>query len=573
MFSAKNSCKTYDNDKKYARNILLFLENKTQDYQNRVALGIRTHHGWNEYTYKGIGRLSRKIACYLINNLNIKKGERLAILSESRPEFGAAVFASVLSGLITVPLDIKLTKYELKTILSDCLPEVLVVSNSFLQTAQELQKEVPSVKYIISLDETGHSEKSVQSIHKLPDNYEAKWKHRSNKSTALIIYTSGTTGSPKGVEITFENMLTQLNDIAVLYKKFFGRHNVTSVLSILPMNHLFELTVGFSVMLSWGLSVYYTKTLKPKDILDIMQEKHINFMIVVPAFLKLLKSGIESEIRASNLFVRILFKTMFFAAQFIPFYSVRKLMFYKVHKKFGGKFFGCISGGAPLDVSVGEFFERIGIRVFQGYGLTETSPVVCVNYDKKGDIASVGRPLKSVLAKIDERTGELMLKGPSVMKGYYNRPDLTEQVMTEDGWLHTGDIANIDKDGHIHITGRIKNMIVLSGGKKVFPEEVESVLSLSENFSEVCVFGSRRTTGAKEGSEDITAVIVPVQNLITQAKDDKMLNLLVRNEVKYLSKRLAAYKRPVNVIVYKEPLPKTTTRKIKRKEVKELVNA
>ena len=526
MFSAKNSCKTYDNDKKYARNILLFLENKTQDYQNRVALGIRTLHGWNEYTYKGIGRLSRKIACYLINNLNIKKGERLAILSESRPEFGAAVFASVLSGLITVPLDIKLTKYELKTILSDCMPEVLVVSNSFLETAQELQKEVPSVKYIISLDETGHSKKSVQSIQKLPDNYEAKWKHRSKKSTALIIYTSGTTGAPKGVEITFENMLTQLNDIAVLYKKFFGRHNVTSVLSILPMNHLFELTVGFSVMLSWGLSVYYTKTLKPKDILDIMQEKHINFMIVVPAFLKLLKSGIESEIRASNLFVRILFKTMFFAAQFIPFYSVRKLMFYKVHKKFGGKFFGCISGGAPLDVSVGEFFERIGIRVFQGYGLTETSPVVCVNYDKKGDIASVGRPLKSVLAKIDERTGELMLKGPSVMKGYYNRPDLTEQVMTEDGWLHTGDIANIDKDGHIHITGRIKNMIVLSGGKKVFPEEVESVLSLSENFSEVCVFGSRRTTGAKEGSEDITAVIVPVQNLITQAKDDKMLKTM-----------------------------------------------
>ena len=123
----------------------------------------------------------------MINNLNIKKGERLAILSESRPEFGAAVFASVLSGLITVPLDIKLTKYELKTILSDCLPEVLVVSNSFLQTAQELQKEVPSVKYIISLDETGHSEKSVQSIHKLPDNYEAKWKHRSSKTRNKFI--------------------------------------------------------------------------------------------------------------------------------------------------------------------------------------------------------------------------------------------------------------------------------------------------------------------------------------------------------------------------------------------------
>ena len=553
---------------KSARNILLFLENKTDDYQNRVALGIRTVHGWNEYTYKGIGRLSRKLACYLINDLNIKKGERLAILSESRPEFGAAVFASVMSGMITVPLDIKLTKYELKSILTDCRPSVIVVSHTFVKMALELQKEVDSIKYIISFDETGENDIKIPSIHSLPNNYEAKWKHRSSKSTALIIYTSGTTGSPKGVEITFENMLTQLNDIAILYKDFFGKHRVSSVLSILPMNHLFELTVGFSVMLTWGLSVYYTRTLKPKDILGIMQEKKINFMIVVPAFLKLLKNGIESEIKNSNPLVKTLFYTMFNLAGFIPFYSVRKFMFRKIHKKFGGHFFGCISGGAPLDVSVGEFFERLGIRVFQGYGLTETSPVVCVNYDKKGDIASVGRPLKSVQAKIDTETGELLLKGPSIMKGYYNRPDLTEQAITQDGWLHTGDIADIDKDGHIHITGRIKNMIVLSGGKKVFPEEVESVLSESENFAEVCVFGASRSTGAKEGTEDIVAVIVPNEHFISLAKDDEMLNTMVRDEVKHFSKRLAAYKRPVNIIVNKEPLPKTTTRKIKRKEVK-----
>ena len=128
-----------------ARNILLFLENKTEDYENRTALGIRTAHGWNEYTYKGIGRLSRKIACHLINELKLLKGEKLAILSESRPEFGAGVFASVLAGLVTVPLDIKLTKYELKSILSDCLPSVMIVSRNFVQTALELKKEVESI--------------------------------------------------------------------------------------------------------------------------------------------------------------------------------------------------------------------------------------------------------------------------------------------------------------------------------------------------------------------------------------------------------------------------------------------
>ena len=263
---------------KSARNILLFLEHKTDDYQNRIALGIRTAHGWKEFTYKGIGRLSRKIACYLINDLAVKKGERLAILSESRPEFGAGVFASVMSGMTTVPLDIKLTKYELKSILLDCLPSVIIVSQSFVQMAKELKNEVPSIKHIISFDDSA-SDSEISSVYSLPNNYEAKWRHRSSKATALIIYTSGTTGAPKGVEISFENMLTQLNDMSSLYKNFFGKRKISSILSILPMNHLFELTVGFSMILSWGLSIYYTKSLKPKDILSIMQEKNINFMI------------------------------------------------------------------------------------------------------------------------------------------------------------------------------------------------------------------------------------------------------------------------------------------------------
>lgn len=567
-----NLCEGVSADKKSRiyRNILLFLENKTEDYKNRIALGIRSSHGWNELTYGGVGCLSRKIACYLIKTLKIHKGERVAILSESRPEFGTCVLASVLAGTIAVPLDIKLTKYELKSILDDCLPTVLIVSNQFLSLAKDLREKVSSIKCVICLDDIKDNQ-NIISINTLPDDYEAKWRQRSSKATALIIYTSGTTGAPKGVEISFNNMLTQLKDLSDLYHRFFGNKKITSLLSILPMNHLFELTVGFSMILSWGLSVYYTKSLKPKDILSIMQEKNINFMIVVPAFLKLLKTGIESELKAAPKHVQVMFKVMYALTKFIPSYTVRKMMFRSIHKKFGGQFYGCISGGAPLDVSVGEFFERIGIRVFQGYGLTETSPVVSVNYDKCNDIASVGRPLKSVEAKVDEQTGELLLKGPSVMKGYYKRPDITAQVLEEDGWLHTGDIANIDKDGHIHITGRIKNMIVLSGGKKVFPEEVESVLEKSDKFQEVCVFGASRTSGNKEGTEDIVAVVVPNEDFASQCSEEE-LNAKVREEVKIWSTHLALYKRPVNIIVNKTPLPKTTTRKIKRKEVKELVN-
>lgn len=557
---------------KTARNVLLFLENKTDDFKNHVALGIRTSHGWKEFTYKGIGLLSRKLACYLINELEVKKGDVMAILSESKPEFGAGVFSSVMSGMTAVPLDIKLTKYELKSILSDCEPTVMLVSQSFVETAKELQKEVPSIKFIVCLDELS-SDSKIPSLYSIPNNYEAKWRHRSSKATALIIYTSGTTGAPKGVEISFNNILSQLNDMSNLYKSLFGRRKVVSLLSILPMNHLFELTVGFSAVLSWGLSIYYTQSLKPKDILGIMQEKNVSFMIVVPAFLKLLKSGIETEIKNSSPFVKFMFKVMFNIAKVIPSYTIRKMIFSKIHKKFGGNFFGCISGGAPLDVSVAEFFETIGIRVYQGYGLSETSPVVSVNVDKRKDLASVGRPLSSFEVKTDPQTGELLIKGPAVMKGYHNQEELTKETIDEDGWLHTGDIADIDSDGHIHITGRIKNMIVLSGGKKVFPEEVESVLGQSEHLLEICVFGSSRLTGAKEGTEDIVAVVVPTDSIIKEYENEEELHAFIREEIKTLSVQLAPYKRPINIIINKEPLPKTTTRKIKRKEVKELVNA
>lgn len=557
---------------KYRKNnILLLLEDKTFDYENRIALGIKTVLGWKEFTYKGVGLLSRKLATYLINDLQLKKGEKLAILSESKPEYGACVFASVMAGLITVPLDIKLTKYELQSILSDCNPSIMLVSQENIEKALELQKEVDSIKHIIIIDEPSYN-LPLPSLYSLPNNYEGKWRHRSSKSTAFIIYTSGTTGAPKGVEITFRNMLAQLTDTELIIPKFFDTSKGISVLSILPMNHLFELTIGFSAFLYWGLSVYYTQSLKPKDILSIMREKQINFMIVVPAFLKLLKAGIESEINNSPKAVKIGFKMLYSIAKRIPSYKARKTMFKKIHDKFGGKFEGCISGGAPLDLDVAAFFETIGIKIYQGYGLSETSPVVSVNYDKRGDLASVGRPLNSFEAKIDPKTQEIMLKGPSVMKGYYNQPEMTAEVIESDGWLHTGDMGRIDKDGHIYITGRIKNMIVLSGGKKVFPEEVETVLEKSEHFREVCVIGSSRSGGAKDGTEDIVAVVVPKEELIKKVPDDKELNKIVREEVKNLSNRLASYKRPMNIIVVKDPLPKTTTIKIKRKEVKELVN-
>ena len=549
--------------------ILSLMQDKTIDYGERIALGIKGLYGWREITYKGLSLLAEKTARYLIEDLEFKKGDGIAILSESKPEYGACVFASILAGGTTIPLDIKLSKYELHSILSDCLPTVMFVSQHYLDLALELQKEIDSIKHVILMDE--HINKDgLTDIYMLPEKYTAKWRQRSSKSTALIIYTSGTTGAPKGVEVSFRNVNAQLEDLSYAIKEILPSGQKTTMLSILPMNHLFEMTVGFGMFLNFGHTVYYTTSLKPKDILGVMREKQVEFMLVVPAFLKLLKAGVEKQINSLPFVTRMLFNFMYHLAKFIPSYAIKKMMFKKIHDSFGGKFFGCIAGGAPLDLDVGRFFERIGIKVYQGYGLSETSPVVSVNTDKRHELGSVGRPLKHFEAKINEENGELWLRGPSVMKGYHNQPEMTAEIIDEDGWLHTGDIARIDKDGHIFITGRIKNMIVLNGGKKVFPEEVEAVIEKSNYVAEVCVLGTSRSGGSKDGTEEVTAVIVPKADLYNSYSEED-IERMIRLDVKSLSDHLAQYKRPTNIIISKDELPKTTTRKVKRKEVKQLI--
>ncbi len=551
-------------------NIFALLEKTTIKNQKKVALGMKTMFGWNEFTYKGLSLLTQRLGSYLMNDLQIPKGEKIAILSESIPEYGVCLFGSMLAGLTIVPLDNKLTIYELTSILSNCLPTVLLTSSKHFKNAQELQKRIPSIKHIIVMEPIGYESPETPSLYSIPANYSVKkWRRRPLSDTALIIYTSGTTGAPKGVQTTYKNMLAQMYDMRKVFKNMMPEDGNMSLLSILPMNHLFELTVGFFTMLNHGYTVYYTSSLKPKDVLDILEEKEIRFMVTVPAFLKLLKAYFESEISKRSQFYQTMFKIKYELARFLP-TCVRRRMFRTIHRLYGGKFFGYISGGAPLDPIVGNFFKRIGVRIFQGYGLSETSPVVSMCNDPHQDTASVGPILDSYDAKVDEETGELLVKGPSVMKGYYRRDDLTADVIDKDGWLHTGDIAEI-KNGLLYITGRIKNMIVLSGGKKVFPEEVETVMQQSENFAEVCIVGMPKAGGEKDGCEEIVAVIVPTPEFASKFPSTDELEKAVKAEVKTLSGQLAPYKRPINIVVRTETLPRTSTSKVRRKAVKELL--
>ncbi len=393
-------------------NILSFIEQRTKELENHIALGIRSNLGWNEITFKGLNILSRRLAGYLID-IGINKGDKIAILSESMPELGATLFANFLAGAVSVPLDVKLTIYELEHILSDCMPRAILVSSAHLNDAVKLKEIIPSVEHIILLDGKGANVDYV-NLHTLEDRPDKKWRHRALDKTALIVYTSGTTGNPKGVETTGRNIYSQVQAVG----KCFNFNSNDAMLSILPMNHLFEISVGFMTFLNKGASIYYSNSLKPKDIFPLMQEKKITFMVAVPAFLKLMKNTLEAEIKQYGPFKRMFFNFKYNIARILKNKLISRILFGEIRAKFGGKFKGFMSGGAPLDIDVAKFFENIGIYIYEVYGLTESSPIITMNTQKHRKLGSVGRPIYNVQIRIDKNTSELQVKGENIMKGY-----------------------------------------------------------------------------------------------------------------------------------------------------------
>ncbi len=546
-----------DLNKKESNNPLLLMEKKVNLFQNNIAVGIKGVNGWKELTYNQLNHLSRKVANYLMD-LPINNGDNISILSESKPEWSVILFASAMAGTVSVPLDSKSTVYELTNILTDCNPKVLFVSKQYYETALELKNNVDSIKHIILMD-NDYKNTDIPNIYNIKIQKEYEFKNKSLLDTALIIYTSGTTGIAKGVQTTFGNILSQLEAFELMY----DLNENDCFLSILPMNHLLELTVGLLTLLNAGSSIYYSSSLNPKDLLEVMRGKGVTYMLVVPAFLKLLKSSITNQVNKSGKIAQGYFSLSFLLAKYLPFGFVRKLLFKKFHDKFGGRFKACICGGAPLDTGIAEFFNTMGINIYQGYGMTETSPVISTNSPNMNKPGSVGKPIDGVRVKID-KNGEICVKGPNVMKGYYNRPDLTAEVFDKEGWLRTGDIGKFDNDGYLYVTGRIKNLIVLSGGKKVHPEEVELELEKSNIFREACVLGIKKKDN---NTEEVCAVIVPSEELIEKYSDDKQLDALIKKEVGMLVKQLASYKRPTKIYVKKDELPKTSTRKVKRREL------
>ena len=492
--------------------ILNLMQLKSQTFGEHTALSIRKGAVWETCSYLELSRRSNQLSDFL-REQGARRGDRIAIWGESCPEWVISFFGGVRSGGVIVPLDIRATPTEIMAILADSRPLFLLTSDSVRVAAESLRAATPSLQKCWYFSEFEH----------LKPSNTLEGVEREMHEPCLLAYTSGTTGSAKGVIISFGNIVFQVR----MLTDMVGITGDDVFLSILPLNHLLELTGGLFCVVYTGGEVCYGQTFYPQEVLKIMNEKPITWMVTVPLFLKVLKSYLE-----------------------------------KTGEKLPGQMKGFICGGARLDQDAAEFFEKNKAPVFQGYGLTETSPVISVNSRHFNKAGSVGKPVPGIEVKI-AKDGEILTRGPHVMKGYYNREDLTREVIDTQGWLHTGDLGRFDSDGYLHITGRLKNMIVLGDGKKVHPEEVESALERSTMWKEICVSSCVSKKSILEGTEEVCAVVVQP----TAGEKE------VRHEIDLLTAGLAPYKKPVRIFFRLEELPRTSTRKIKRHVVREWIQS
>ena len=537
-------------------------------YSNSVALSAWKDGKFYSFNY---AELESKVNLFGkgLNSLGINKGDKVGLLSENRPEWGIAYLGILSSGGIVVPLDPLLKCSELGVLIKDSGMKGLITSGKFIAEIFQTTKKIPDFEFLICMDEK--KEKGIFSFS------EVSGKGNENKSelpevlpddVAVIIYTSGTTGKSKGVMLTHKNILSDVWGTKEALELF----PEDNFLSVLPLHHTLECTAGLLIPLSGGSRVTYARSMKSKEILEDIKNAGVTLLIGVPLLYEKLFTGLRKNIQKKSFLTRTSFKLCF---NFVKIFkkltgiNLGRFIFKNLREKAG---LSCIrmliSGAAPLPAMIPECFDLLGIKFLQGYGLTETSPVLTLNPYNKPKYSSVGKSIPGVELKILEPNkdgvGEILAKGDMVMKGYYNNPQETDKIL-KDGWLHTGDLGWKDKDGYFYIAGRKKNVIVSSAGKNIYPEEIENQLLQSPCILETLVLGRK----VSKGVEEVEAIIVTNYEYIQQiskdqTRDEEKIRLLIKDEIAKCCEGIADYKRVKHFQIRKEEFEKTSTRKIKR---------
>ncbi len=536
----------------------------------KPALRDRGESGYIEWTYEELSEHTYRIARHLLR-VGVERGEPVGILLPSCRWWGASFLAIIAADATVIPLDSGLSVPETAAIVESGGLNVLITSELYREKIEQLALAGVEFRHIAFIDTRNRENAFSTQI----EQYDPSPFPRKNLRChdALIIFTSGTTGCPKGVVLTHANLLTDVYDL-------LGMLEITSqeaFVSILPLNHVFEITGGFLSPLALAATTTYTGSLRPDVILKTAHDSEMTIMMVVPAFLKLFLARVKREgaKRMGKRFAVTLQVCALFRRFGLP---LGKLLFSSLHDKLSPRFTAFICGGAPIDPRVVREFADMGVTVLQGYGLTETSAVLCVNTMKHNALGSVGRPLPSVDVRIVPAAasppgeGELWVRGGMVFRGYLSNAEETGKAFYQD-WFRTGDIVRRDRRGYLYVCGRAKNVIVTAGGKNIYPEDVEHVLHQCPLVREACVVGVPDGTGAEKPVAVVTAV---KEQSDGSADADAAATLLLRSrqsrdsrlraDVQSLLKSIAEYKRPKELHIWDE-LPRTSTLKVKRFEV------
>ena len=511
---------------------------------------------WKTMSYGDFSSLVKSIMVLLAGH-DIHEGDRIAIVMENRPEWCASYIAAVGCRGIAVPIDIQLGSDEIRNLLIDSETKIAFCSDkteSNLLSAIE-GTDITEINFDATAVLSGFPALQQSNTPALQHS-DSPLFHQSVTpyDIASIIYTSGTTGKPKGVMITHDNFCSDA--------KALIRLDVVSqddnVLSILPLHHTYPFMCTFLVPLFLGATITFGTGLKAPELLSAIKENSVTVLVGVPRLFDMLRNGILSRLRERRLLSSILFGMLRLSGVLRRKFdlNIGSFVFAAVHKNFPGiKFF--TSGGARLDPQVMSDLEALGFTVLEGYGLTETSPVITFNPIEKRKPGSAGKPLPCAEIKI-KNDGEIIAKGPMVMKGYYENEDATREAV-KDGWLLTGDLGYLDDEGYLFITGRKKEVIVLSSGKKVYPEEAEKAYMAIRLIKEICVAGDDR-----HGTVDaVRAVIVPD---LEYAKQHSLGNINdeLGWKINEVSSRLPEYMRVRGYVLSPEPLPRTPLGKLRR---------
>lgn len=463
------------------------------------------------------------------------RATKVAIFCENRFEWIYAFYSAWLKNATVVPIDFMSSAEDVNFILNDCKPEVVIFSN---QTAEVCNKASSGLSYQIdklNVDDILLKEFSGEVVFPKPDI----------DKTAVIIYTSGTTGSPKGVMLSFDNILVNIEAVTedvVVYEPS------DKVLVLLPLHHIFPLIGTVVAPLKIGATIVFSPSMAADDLMATLQNHQITMIISVPRFYSIIRKSIKEKIDKNKIA-----NWLFRIAERKNSLTFSRKVFKSVHKKFGGNLKYMVSGGAALDKEVAKDLRTLGFEVLEGYGMTECAPMITFTKPGKVVIGSAGQPLKTNQVRIVD--GEIVNRGRNVMQGYYNRPEETKAII-KDGWLYTGDLGYLDEENRLFITGRKKEIIILSNGKNINPEEIEAKLAImSDVISEVGVF---------EKSDMLHALIYCDEIKLKQRDIDNVEDYLKWNVIDKYNQEVTPYKKVMKFSVVRDPLPRTRLGKLKR---------